>query len=114
MALIDFTRLISFKDWFNNTNTLGNAVGDPDGINADLGSNLVNAANVIQSDLGDITSIDAALRPNANESFVEAHNELANEIGRFRISEAEPQAYDMHPIAVFGSDSDLDAHGFVE
>ena len=54
------------------------------------------------------------LRPNGNESFVEANNELGNEIGRFRISEAEPQAYDMHPIAVFGSDSDLDAHGFVE
>ena len=114
MAVIDFTRLISFKDWFTNTNTLGTAVGDPDGINADLGSNLVNAANVVQSDLGDITTINVTLRPNGNENFVEAHNELGNEIGRFRISEAEPQAYDMHPIAVFGSDTDFDAHGFVE
>ena len=41
-------------------------------------------------------------------------NDVSNDIGRFRINEGEPQAYDMHPIAVFGSDTDFDAHGMVE
>lgn len=113
MAIIDFTRLISFKDWFNNTNTLGNAVGDPDLINADLGGNLVNAVNEIKDELGDITTIDATIRP-GSESLVESMNNLKGEIDTFRISEAEPQAYDMHPMAFFGDNTDFDAHGFVE
>ena len=109
MAVINFDRLITFKEWFTRTNTLGTAVGDTTTINADLGSNLVNAANVVSNDLGDTTTLIA---PGA--SLVASANDVSNEIGRFRINEGEPQAYDMHPIHVAGSDTDFDAHGFYE
>jgi len=108
MALISFDRLISFKDWFTRTNTLGTSVGDTTALNLDLGSNLVNAANVVQNDLGDTSTL---IVPG---SLVGSSNEVSNEIGRFRINEGEPQAYDMHPIHIAGSDTDFDAHGFYE
>ena len=111
MALISFDRLISFKDWFTRTNELGNSVGDTSGLNLDLGSNLVNAANVVQNDLGDVSTLNTTTPVN---NLVDGAVDVANEIGRFRISEGEPQAYDMHPIHVFGSDTDFDAHGFYE
>lgn len=110
MAILSFDRLISFKDWFTRTNDLASAVGDTSALNGDLGSNLVNAINVVQTDLGDVS----ALQTNVTVSLTEGMNDLSNEIDRYRISEAEPQAYDMHPIHVFGSDTDFDAHGFYE
>tara|TARA_B100001057_G_C22855313_1_gene952450 strand:- start:940 stop:1272 length:333 start_codon:yes stop_codon:yes gene_type:complete len=110
MAVIDFSRLISFKQWFDRTNQLGSNTGDPAVINADLGSNLVNAVNVVHTDLGN----KAALNTDVTTDLVEAMNDLNNSIGRFRLNEGEPQAYDMHPQAVFGTDSDFDAHGMVE
>jgi len=113
MAIIDFTRLISMKQWFDNTNTLGQKVGDLAGLNTDLGNNLTGGVNLIKSDLGDLSTIDATLRP-GSESLVESMNNLKGEIDTFRISEAEPQAYDMHPMASFGDVTDFDAHGFVE
>lgn len=113
MAIVDFGRLIDFKTWFTRTNELGTALGDTDNLNLALGANLSNAANTVASNLGDVTTIDPTIRP-GSESLVESMNNLKGEIDTFRISEAEPQAYDMHPIAVFGDDSDLDAHGFVE
>ena len=111
MAVINFDRLISCKDWFTRTNTLGTATGDTSGINSDLGSNLVNAINVVKTDLGDVSTLNTT---NSVSNLVDGINDVSNDIGRFRISEAEPQAYDMHPIAVFGSDTDFDAHGMVE
>lgn len=111
MAIIDFSRLISFKTWFNRTNELGQAVGDTDNLNFALGSNLVNATVEVLDDLGDVTTLNTTV-PVTN--LVDGMNDVANEIGRFRISEAEPQAYDMHPIHVLGSETDFDAHGFYE
>ena len=111
MALISFDRLISFKTWFNRTNDLGNSVGDTAGLNFDLGSNLVNAANVVQNDLGDVTTLNTT---NAVTNLTDGLNDVSNDIGRFRIGEGEPQAYDMHPIHVVGSETDFDAHGFYE
>jgi hypothetical protein len=111
MAIVDFSRLIDFKTWFERTNDLGNAVGDTDNLNYELGSNLVNAANEVLDDLGDVTTLNT-VTPVTN--LVDGMNDVSNEIGRFRISEGEPQAYDMHPIHVFGSETDFDAHGFFE
>ena len=111
MALISFDRLISFKDWFTRTNDLGTSVGDTAGLNLDLGSNLVNAANVVQNDLGDVTTLNTTT-PVTN--FTDGAVDVANEIGRFRINEGEPLAYDMFAIHVAGQDSDFDAHGFYE
>ena len=110
MAVISFDRLINFKQWFDRTNQLGASVGDTTAINTDLGSNLVNAINVVHNDLGD----KSALATNVNTNLVEGMNDLRNDIGRFRIGEGEPQAYDMHPIAVFGTDSDFDANVMLE
>ena len=49
MAVISFDRLINFKQWFDRTNQLGASVGDTTAINTDLGSNLVNAINVVHN-----------------------------------------------------------------
>ena len=111
MAVISVDRLISFKDWFTRTNTLGTSTGDTSGINGDLGSNLVNAVNVVRTDLGDVSALNTT---NSVSNLGDGANDVSNDIGRFRINEGEPQAYDMHPIAVFGSDTDFDAHGMVE
>jgi hypothetical protein len=110
MAVLDFSRLISFKQWFTRTNELGQTAGDPAIINSDLGSNLVNGINVVHADLGDLS----ALNTNVNTNLVVGMNDLNDDISRFRLKEGEPQAYDMHPIAVFGDETDFDAHGMVE
>lgn len=109
MARTVFDRLITFKEWFTRTNTLGSDVGDTTNLNFDLGSNIVNGTVVVSGTLGDTTTLIAP-----GDGLVESANNVANEIGRFRIAEGEPQAYDMHPIAVFGSETDFDAHGMVE
>ena len=113
MAVISFDRSITWKQWFDRTNELGSSIGDLTQLNSGLGSTLVQATNSVLEDLGDITTISAEIRP-GNESLVESMNNLSGDISTFRISEAEPQAYDMHPIAVFGNETDFDAHGFVE
>lgn len=111
MARLIFDRLISFKQWFDRTNELGQAVGDTAGLNADLGSNLVNAVNEVQTDLGDVSLLATT---NPVDNLVSGMEDVAAEIARYRIAEGEPQAYDMHPIHVVGSETDFDAHGFYE
>lgn len=109
MATTIFDRLITFKEWFTKTNTLGNDVGDTTTLNFDLGSNIVNGTVVVSTVLGDTSTLTSG-----DDELVTSMNNVSNEIGRFRIAEGEPQAYDMHPQAVFGTDSDFDAHGMVE
>ena len=78
-AVISFDRLINFKQWFDRTNQLGASVGDTTAINTDLGSNLVNAINVVHNDLGD----KSALATNVNTNLVEGMNDLRNDIAVF-------------------------------
>ena len=68
---------------------------------------------MVKSDLGDLSTVNVTIRP-GSESLVQTMNNLKSEIDTFRISEAEPQAYDMHPMASFGDVTDFDARGFVE
>jgi hypothetical protein len=109
MATTIFDRLMSFKDWFTRTNTLGTDVGDTTSLNVELGSNIINGTVVVSTKLGDTSTLVSG-----DDKLVDSMNNVANEIGRFRINEGEPQAYDMHPIAVFGTETDFDAHGMVE
>lgn len=113
MAVISFDRSITWKQWFDRTNELGTTIGDLSQLNSGLGATLIQATNSVLEDLGDVTTISSEIRP-SDETLVESMNNLSGEISRFRISEGEPQAYDMHPIAVFGNETDFDAHGFVE
>jgi hypothetical protein len=113
MAVINFDRSITWKTWFDNTNTLGSTIGNLTLLNAGLGSNLVNATNTVLENMGDITTLHPEIRP-SDETLVDSMNNLSGDIKTFRISEGEPQAYDMFPIAVFGDETDFDAHGFVE
>lgn len=111
MAQISFDLSINFRTWFERTNDLGTALGDVDNINPALGNTLVLAINSVKSKVGTV-SFSGDL--SNNDNLVDAINELSGQISTFRISEAEPQAYDMHPIHVFGSETDFDAHGFFE
>jgi len=109
MARTVFDRLITFKEWFTRTNTLGSDVGDTTNLNFDLGNNIVNGTVVVSGILGDTSTLTSG-----DDELIASMNNVSNEIGRFRVAEGEPQAYDMHPIAVFGSETDFDAHGMVE
>lgn len=119
MALIDFGRLISFRQWFDRTNELANTIGDVDNINADLSaSDMVDGINTLASNLGDVSTINPGINADVNpidgvNSLKDAINELGGEIDRYRISEGEPLAYDMEPLHVFGP-NDFDATGMTE
>lgn len=112
MAVTIFDRLISLKDWFTKTNTLFTSVGDTSLLDPSLGSNIVNGINSVDTKLGDATTLDAGI--NVGNEVVGSLTKLSDDITRSRIAEGEPLAYDMFPIAVFGSDTDFDAHGMVE
>lgn len=111
MAVTIFDRLISLKEWFTRTNTMFNDVGDTTLLDVSLGNNIINGIGVVQTKVGDTSLLAGDI---STGDVVGTMNELSDRITRARISEGEPLAYDMHPIHVVGTDTDLDAHGFYE
>ena len=117
MVVIDFSRTITFSTWFTGSNTLGTGLGDAALINGSLSStNVSQGINAVASQQGNVASLamSADADGDGTNSLVDGINTVADEAGRKRISEAEPFAYDMTPLNVFGTENDFDAHGHYE
>ena len=117
MAVIDFSRTITFSTWFTGSNTLGTGLGDAALINGSLSStNVSQGINAVASQQGNVASLamSADADGDGTNSLVDGINTVADEAGRKRISESAPFAYDMTPLNVFGTENDFDAHGHYE